>query len=154
MTTKQCTTLAAAFQALCNPTRVALIAHLRAGARTVTELTARLRATQPTVSHHLGILRWHKMVEARRDGRCVIYRLRPDGLKAAKLFIGAAADYEVLCHVREKWEPVPQSRFAEALITIWNRRRIEQPRPLSRSDILYYHPGDYSRAALMAKEMT
>jgi len=43
--------------------------------RNVTELTDLLAVTQPTVSHHLRILRERGLVKARRDGTSIFYSL-------------------------------------------------------------------------------
>ena len=43
----------------------------------VTQLCRRLRAPQPTVSHHLGLLRVHGLVRARRAGKLVYYSVEP-----------------------------------------------------------------------------
>lgn len=42
---------------------------------TVGELTKRLGLTQPTVSHHLGVLRRAGLVQRRRQGRQTLYTL-------------------------------------------------------------------------------
>jgi DNA-binding transcriptional ArsR family regulator len=41
----------------------------------VGEIVAALQVTQPTVSHHLSILRAAKLVEVRREGKQVFYTL-------------------------------------------------------------------------------
>ena len=37
--------------------------------------------SQPAVSQHLGALKAAGLVHARREGRCVYYRVRPRGMK-------------------------------------------------------------------------
>ena len=41
----------------------------------VNEIVEKLQVTQPTVSHHLAILREADLVEVREDGRQTFYRL-------------------------------------------------------------------------------
>lgn len=41
----------------------------------VTELCKNLRLPQPTVSHHLGLLRMHGLVRNRRNGKQVFYSI-------------------------------------------------------------------------------
>jgi DNA-binding transcriptional ArsR family regulator len=41
----------------------------------VNEIVAKLNVTQPTVSHHLAILREADLVEVREDGKQTFYRL-------------------------------------------------------------------------------
>ncbi len=47
----------------------------------VKELTARFDISQPAVSQHLATLKEAGLVNARREGRCVYYRVRPRGMK-------------------------------------------------------------------------
>ena len=44
----------------------------------VSELQSQLDVSQPTVSHHLGVLRSAGLVQARTEGRQVFYRLEQD----------------------------------------------------------------------------
>jgi ArsR family transcriptional regulator len=41
----------------------------------VTEMVERLNVTQPTVSHHLSVLREANLVEVREEGKQTFYRL-------------------------------------------------------------------------------
>jgi DNA-binding transcriptional ArsR family regulator len=63
------------FQALGDPTRLALLAALREGERNVTELVDALGCPQPKVSRHLKVLKEAGLVRDRRDGRHVGYAL-------------------------------------------------------------------------------
>ena len=47
----------------------------------VKELTARFDISQPAVSQHLATLKEAGLVDARREGRCVYYRVQPRGMK-------------------------------------------------------------------------
>jgi ArsR family transcriptional regulator len=50
----------------------------------VTEIVAALKlVSQPTVSHHLGILRGAGLVKVRREGKQVYYTLDQDRLASA-----------------------------------------------------------------------
>jgi DNA-binding transcriptional ArsR family regulator len=68
--------VASSFQALADPTRLALMLHLLHGESTVTELVQRLEQPQSTVSRHLAVLRQVRLVQTRRHGTHVHYRLR------------------------------------------------------------------------------
>jgi DNA-binding transcriptional ArsR family regulator len=57
------------------PIRVRIVLLLANGERNVSELCNELKVPQPTVSHHLGLLRAGRFVESRRAGKRVIYRL-------------------------------------------------------------------------------
>jgi DNA-binding transcriptional ArsR family regulator len=65
----------AAAQALADRTRLRLLMRLSEGEATVGSLVAHLKMPQPMVSHHLAILRALRVVEGRREGRSVRYRL-------------------------------------------------------------------------------
>lgn len=68
--------------ALAEPARpVALQLLARHGQLCVCELQEALSLAQPTVSHHLKVLREAGLVEADRRGPWVYYRLHRDGLK-------------------------------------------------------------------------
>src|SRR5215831_4054896 len=75
-------TLARFFRVLGDPTRLRLILALEAGERSVGELVIELGQRQPRVSAHLACLRHCGLVEHRRQGREVLYRLRLGNLKA------------------------------------------------------------------------
>jgi ArsR family transcriptional regulator len=75
------TDLADAFRALSDPTRVAIINRLSATASVcVCDLTAAFGLSQPTISHHLRILRDAGLIEAKRQGTSAYYRLVPEAI--------------------------------------------------------------------------
>lgn len=69
------------FQALADPSRRAIFESLTRGEAAVKDLTARFDISQPAVSQHLSALKDAGLVNSRRNGRCVYYRIEPDGLK-------------------------------------------------------------------------
>jgi ArsR family transcriptional regulator len=71
--------LAEIFKALADPTRVAIVNRLSAADTVcVCDLTDAFDLSQPTVSHHLRILRDAGLVEAERRGTWAYYRLVPE----------------------------------------------------------------------------
>ncbi len=73
--------LAELFKALSDPTRVAIVNRLAAGEECcVCDLTDTFALSQPTVSHHLRVLRSAGLVEAERRGTWAYYRLVPDAI--------------------------------------------------------------------------
>ncbi len=58
---------------LSDPTRLRLLGVLQRGEHNVTDLCRELRLPQPTVSHHLGLLRSAGLVANRREGKQVYY---------------------------------------------------------------------------------
>jgi len=69
------------FQALADPSRRAIFEALTHGEAAVKDLTARFDISQPAVSQHLAALREAGLVNGRREGRCVYYRVEPRGLR-------------------------------------------------------------------------
>ena len=67
--------LAALFRLLSDRTRLNLLMLLADGERNVTNLCETLKLPQPTVSHHLGLLRMSNVIGNRRDGKQVFYSL-------------------------------------------------------------------------------
>lgn len=66
------------FRALGDPTRIRLLRVLTAtssGECSVSELVAAIDAPQSRVSTHLGCLRWCGLVQTRREGKQVYYRI-------------------------------------------------------------------------------
>ena len=69
------------FQALADPSRRAILESLMRGEAGVNDLTARFDISQPAVSQHLATLKVAGLVNSRREGRRVYYRVRPRGMK-------------------------------------------------------------------------
>jgi ArsR family transcriptional regulator len=75
--------LAARFRALADPTRVAIVNRLAQADETcVCDLTAAFDLSQPTISHHLKVLREAGLVESSRRGTWAYYRVVPETLGA------------------------------------------------------------------------
>ena len=70
------------FDVLAEPHRRHILDLLRAHDRTVGDLVAELRMSQPGVSKHLRVLRDAGLVGVRADGQRRVYRLRPEPLRA------------------------------------------------------------------------
>ena len=71
--------LAEIFKILAHPDRIRMIEELRAGERDVNGLAATLGLPAPRVSQHLSLLRAHRVVQERREGRHHFYQLhQPD----------------------------------------------------------------------------
>jgi len=82
--------LAQVFKALGEPVRlrlVSLIGARQGGEVCVCDLTSAFDLTQPTISHHLRVLREAGLIESERRGTWVYYRLVPAALeRMAALF--------------------------------------------------------------------
>lgn len=64
------------FGVLAHPHRLRIIEELREGEKDVNSLAQILGISHPGVSQHLTLMRAHKLLVERRQGRNVFYRLR------------------------------------------------------------------------------
>ena len=62
-------------KALSNPDRLLLLCQLSQGERTVSELETLLGIQQPTLSQQLAVLRREGLVDTRREGKQIYYRI-------------------------------------------------------------------------------
>lgn len=95
------TTLDAAFSALADPTRRAILARLALGEATVMELVEPFEMTQPAISRHLKVLEGAGLIVRRVDGTKRPCRLAPSAVAEidqwlAMLRQALAANYDRL----------------------------------------------------------
>jgi len=89
---------AAAFlKALAHQNRLMILCILSEGEKSVSQLEQMLSLRQPTVSQQLARLRTDGLVEARRAGKTIFYRLASE---EARVVVGAL--YEVFCGAKAK----------------------------------------------------
>ena len=67
---------------LADPTRLRVLTMLKERELNVSALCSQLDLAQPTVSHHLGLLRTMGLVHTRRDGKQVFYSLNRNHVNA------------------------------------------------------------------------
>jgi DNA-binding transcriptional ArsR family regulator len=92
--------LDAAFAALADPTRRALLARLAQGEATVQDLARPFDISQPAISRHLKVLEQAGLIETRIDGSARPRTLKPEAV---------AELWEWLGQYRSLWE----GRFAK-----------------------------------------
>jgi ArsR family transcriptional regulator len=80
--------LAAQFKALGDPTRLAIVNQLAGSGECCVCNLEPLGLSQPTISHHLKILRDAGLVESSRRGTWAYYRLVPDAVDALAFALG------------------------------------------------------------------
>ena len=95
------TNLDAAFSALADPTRRAILARLVSGEVTVMELAEPFAMTQPAVSRHLKVLEEAGLIMRRIEGTKRPCRLAPDGIASIDKYLALlrkalAANYDRL----------------------------------------------------------
>lgn len=66
------------FKALAHPTRIRILERLRAGEKTVSALQAEVGIEAAAVSQQLAVLRAKHIVEGRKEGTSVYYRVVDD----------------------------------------------------------------------------
>lgn len=86
-------TMADLFAILGDPTRMRVLTALASGELCVSDLAVATGVNRTTISHQLRVLRAHRMVRRRRDGKVVYYALDDDHVAA---LLGMAA-----AHARE-----------------------------------------------------
>lgn len=79
-------------KAFADPTRLRVVAALRGHELCVCELCDALEATQSTLSTHLTLLRQVGLVQTRKEGRWIYYRLSADVAPLTESFFEHFAD--------------------------------------------------------------
>ncbi len=77
----------AAFSALADPTRRAVLDLLRQGSQPAGKIAQAFPVSRPAISKHLRLLRRAHLVEERREGRHRFYQLNPGPLKAVDAWL-------------------------------------------------------------------
>jgi len=80
-------TAKAAFQALADPTRRAVLDLLRRGSQPAGQIAEAFPVSRPAISKHLRLLRRAHLVREHREGRNRIYDLNPEPLRAVDSWI-------------------------------------------------------------------
>jgi DNA-binding transcriptional ArsR family regulator len=80
-------TTEAAFQALADPTRRAVLDLLRRGSQHAGQIASAFPVSRPAISKHLRLLRRAHLVREHREGRNRVYQLNPEPLRAVDTWI-------------------------------------------------------------------
>jgi ArsR family transcriptional regulator len=94
--------LSSRFKALADPTRLAIVNRLASrGDTCVCEFNS-LGLSQPTISHHLRVLREAGLIEvSHKRGTWVYYRLVPEAVEALAFALGGARQPELVLATAE-----------------------------------------------------
>lgn len=128
--------LAELAQALGHPHRLELLEHLAQGVRNVEELATRAHLSFANASRHLQILRRSRLVETRRRGKHILYRLAGDAeVVALTKALGRVGERNMAeidrvktdyFRARDALEPVSRedlvSRLHDGLVTVLDVR--------------------------------
>jgi DNA-binding transcriptional ArsR family regulator len=85
----------AAFSALADPTRRAVLDLLREGSLPAGRIAQAFPVSRPAISKHLRLLRRAHLVRERREGRRRVYQLNPEPLRAVDSWLN---------HYRSFWQ--------------------------------------------------
>ena len=111
-------TLDAAFSALSDPTRRAILARLALGEATVMELVAPFELTQPAISRHLKVLEAAGLIVRRVEGTKHPCRLAMQGIAEIDRWLdmlrtALARNYDRLDQVLEEMKMDPSDKGEE-----------------------------------------
>jgi DNA-binding transcriptional ArsR family regulator len=67
-------------KALADDTRQRILTMLLEGERCVSDIVAEFDMSQPSISHHLGILKQFNLVTSRKEGKQVFYAINQDNV--------------------------------------------------------------------------
>lgn len=86
---------AIAFKALGDPVRLEIVRKLVGRELCVCDILETFKLSQPTVSHHLKVLKYAGLVSDRKDGKWVYYRLDNENVgKMVEMLAGLNAGEE------------------------------------------------------------
>lgn len=84
-------------KALADDTRQRILVMLQEDEMCVSDIVAAFDMSQPTISHHLGILRQFNLVTGRKEGKQVYYRINRDNVIECCGLLMAKFDAEEAC---------------------------------------------------------
>ena len=106
------------FRVLGHPARVRILELLRDGERGVGDLQAALELDSSGTSQHLGALRKQGLLESRRDGTSVFYRVKDPRIfqlleTARQILTSQLAERQALLNELSAESPPPTDRVAD-----------------------------------------
>jgi DNA-binding transcriptional ArsR family regulator len=95
-----------AFNAVAEPRRREILNFLASQERNVSDIVAGLGLEQPSVSKHLRVLKDVGLVQARRDGRQMLYRINAEAIRPLHEWAGTFERYwaNQLSRIKERAE--------------------------------------------------
>ncbi len=84
-------------RALSDGTRQRILVMLLEGERCVSDIVDAFDISQPTISHHLGVLKQFNLVTTRKEGKLVYYDINRDNLVECCGMLMAKFDAEDAC---------------------------------------------------------
>ncbi len=84
-------------KALADDTRQKILVMLLEGEKCVNDIADAFATSQPTISHHLSILKQYKLVTSRKEGKLVLYGINRDNVVECCGMLMAKFDTEEAC---------------------------------------------------------
>ena len=85
-------------KALADDTRQRILTMLLEGEMCVSDIVAEFDMSQPTISHHLGILKQFNLVTSRKEGKLVFYAINQDNVVECCGQLVAKFEAQELCN--------------------------------------------------------
>lgn len=160
--------LLAFFKAMANESRLRLVGLLAERERSVQELAELLELKEPTVSHHLAVLKGLGVVTARIDGVTHWHRLKPDAFSEFSKAMFAPERVAALAKPAQSWEDkvlgvflqpdglfskLPASRRKRQVLLKWLVEQLDEDRRYPESEINQFLQTRHWDSATMRREM-
>ena len=100
----------AAFTALSDPTRRAIVETLRAAPSPVGQLARQFPVSRPAISQHLKVLAEAGLVTADRHGTARVYRLAPEGWSDLRGYLDRLWNDALAAYAREAHRKAKEQR--------------------------------------------
>jgi DNA-binding transcriptional ArsR family regulator len=84
-------------RALADDTRQRILVLLMDGEMCVSDIVEAFHTSQPTISHHLSILKQYRLVTSRKEGKMVFYAINRDNITECCGLLMAKFDAEEAC---------------------------------------------------------
>jgi ArsR family transcriptional regulator len=84
-------------KALADDTRQQILVMLLDGEKCVSDIVDAFNTSQPTISHHLSVLKQFKLVTSRKEGKLVFYDINRDNIVSCCGMLMAKFDAEDAC---------------------------------------------------------
>ncbi len=160
--------LLAFFKAMANESRLRIVGLLAERERSVQELAELLDLTEPTVSHHLSMLKGLGLVSVRSEGVTHWHALRPEALNDFSKAMFDRSDVAAMARPMQSWEDkvlgvflqpdgkfihLPASRRKRWVLLKWLAAQVEEGRRFKEAEINEILQRRHWDCATMRREM-
>ncbi len=161
-------TLLAFFKAMANESRLRIVGLLAERERSVQELAELLEITEPTVSHHLSMLKGLGLVSVRSEGVTHWHALRPESLNDFSKAMFDRSNVAAMAKPVQSWEDkvlgvflqpdgkfihLPASRRKRWVLLKWLAAQVDEGRRYKEAEINEILQRRHWDCATMRREM-